>query len=264
MLQSHFNTEKKASPFFSILTATFNNEAGLKKTLESVKAQTFRDLEHIVIDGGSTDSSVSLLREFEGTYNLTWISEPDQGIADALNKGIRRAKGKYLIAIHANDRLSHPTTLQEIYPLLKDETNDVVCFPVILEHPALGQRVYAPEPLWKIRIKQVLPHQGSFIHRRLHEEIGDYNPDFSIALDYDFFYRAIMAGKKIATGRLPVTLMDATGVGSRAETRLRRRKENFQARFLHERNFFWRLIHRVAFGIRVQWPIMAQQYRGHT
>ena len=234
---------------------------GLQKTLISIQEQTFRDLEHIVIDGGSTDKSTTLLKKYERLYNLSWSSEPDEGIADALNKGILRARGHYLIVIHADDRLIRPSILQDIYPLLRDETADILCFPIIMEHPRYGSKIFAPAPSWKIRIRTIFPHQGTFIHRRLHDQIGNYDTQYAIAMDYDFFYRAVMAKKKIVTEKQPITLMDGTGVGSIPETRHQRRKENFRARFLHERNLLWRGIHLLGFIARVQWPTMVQKIR---
>ena len=85
----------------TILTAALNSGATIKKTLESVRNQTFRDFEHVVIDGGSRDETLEILKEYENTYNLTWISESDKGIADALNKGLRLAGGRYIIVIQA-------------------------------------------------------------------------------------------------------------------------------------------------------------------
>ena len=82
------------SPFISILTASLNSESTLNKTLESIRDQSFQDLEHIVIDGGSRDETHKILKENEKSYNLIWISEPDHGISDALNKGLQLARGR--------------------------------------------------------------------------------------------------------------------------------------------------------------------------
>ncbi len=81
-------------PFFTILTASLNKGSTLRKTLESIKNQSFQDLEHIVIDGGSHDETLNILKEYNNTYNLAWISKSDLGIADALNKGIHQARGR--------------------------------------------------------------------------------------------------------------------------------------------------------------------------
>ena len=82
------------SPFITILTAALNSGATIKNTLESVRGQTFQDMEHIVVDGGSCDKTRDILKEFENTYNLIWISESDHGIADAINKGLIHDEGK--------------------------------------------------------------------------------------------------------------------------------------------------------------------------
>ena len=105
-------------PFFTIITASLNNGATIKQTLDSIKNQTFNHFEHIVIDGGSEDPTLDILKAAETTYNLTWISERDEGIADALNKGVRKSKGQYVIVIQADDCFLNPTILERVYPLL--------------------------------------------------------------------------------------------------------------------------------------------------
>ncbi|MDL2124888.1 MAG: glycosyltransferase [Deltaproteobacteria bacterium] len=100
------------SPFITILTASFNSEATIRKTLESIRDQSFQDMEHIVIDGGSRDETLDILKEFENTYNLTWISEPDNGIADAMNKGIDLATGDYILFLHSDDYLVNSSALE--------------------------------------------------------------------------------------------------------------------------------------------------------
>ncbi len=101
-------------PFFTILTASYNNETTIKNTLESVSAQSFKNAEHIVIDGGSSDNTLNVLKMYEKKYDLKWISEPDEGIADAMNKGLKLSKGKYIIFIHADDRLCNNKILTNV------------------------------------------------------------------------------------------------------------------------------------------------------
>ena len=97
------------APFFSIITASFDAASTIRQTLESVRDQSFRDFEHVVIDGGSTDGTVDILREFDLTY---WHSEPDGGIADAMNKGVEKVTGKYVLFLHADDYLPDLAALQ--------------------------------------------------------------------------------------------------------------------------------------------------------
>ena len=96
-------------PFFSIVTAALNNGNTIASNLESVRSQSLASLKHIVIDGGSTDDTLSYLKRYEGLYPLRWISEPDRGIADAINKGITLATGRYLLVLQADDALIDPS-----------------------------------------------------------------------------------------------------------------------------------------------------------
>ena len=231
----------KRSPFITILTASLNNEAVIKKTLASVRCQSFQDLEHIVIDGGSNDNTLDILKEFNDTYNLAWLSEPDHGIADALNKGLQQAKGRYILVIHADDHLLTPKTLEIIYPLLQSEQFDIHSFPVIKNIPALGNVLQKPiRILWWHHFKTIFPHQGCFVHRRIYKRIGGYRKEFSIALDYDFLYRALMSSCTVKFETTPVALMGGMGVSSKQEMLITRLREEVRVQDLNERNFYWR------------------------
>ena len=99
-------------PLFSIITITFNAEKELPPTLDSVSRQTFHDFEYLIIDGKSSDNTVKIAQE--SGISATIISEPDKGLYDAMNKGMRKAKGKYLIFLNAGDAFHSPETLSEI------------------------------------------------------------------------------------------------------------------------------------------------------
>ena len=106
------------SPFFSIITASFNSENSIGRTIESIKSQKFTSFEHIIIDGSSTDDTVRIINSHIGTYPLRYLSEPDSGIAEAMNKGIKIAIGKYFIVLHADDRLYASDSLQTVFTYL--------------------------------------------------------------------------------------------------------------------------------------------------
>jgi glycosyltransferase involved in cell wall biosynthesis len=231
------------SPFFSILTASLNKNHSIRNALESVKKQTSHNLEHIVIDGGSVDATVSILKKYHGTYNLTWISEPDRGIAEALNKGLAKSHGEYILVIQADDRLLDKCILERISPLLAREQYDIYSFPVILDHPVCGPIIRKPiRALWWNRFKFIFPHQGCFVHRRVFECIGGFNEDFSIAMDYDFFYRAVMAGCTVKFFRKPpVAFMGGSGIGTRPDCLTLRLQEERLVQDMNERNPLWRV-----------------------
>ena len=236
------NSQIENYPFFTILTASYNNVSTIKQHLESIKCQTFKNFEHIVIDGGSKDATVDILKAAETTYNLTWISERDEGIADALNKGVRESKGQYVIVIQADDRLLNPTILESVYPLLNKQKIGILCFPVLLEHPVKGQVLRKPiRWLWWNHFKFIFPHQGCFVNQEVFKQVGGFRKEFKINMDYDFFYRALQEKFVVKYEEFPVAIMGGKGVGSHPETMDRRLKEERQVQRLNEKNTLWRL-----------------------
>ena len=229
-------------PFFTILTASLNNGETIRKTLESIRNQTFQDFEHIVIDGNSYDETLGTLKQFENTYNLSWISETDQGIADALNKGLARAKGYYVLVIQADDQLLSSKSLENVYRILRDKQFDIYNLPVILDHPFSGKVLRKPiKIVWWNHFKFIFLHQGCFVSQKVFKEIGGFRKKFSIALDYDFFYRALLHGFKVKFGRYPVSLMGGMGVGSNQDFLIKRINEEVLVQKLNERNPFWQI-----------------------
>ena len=101
-------------PQLSIITINYNNLAGLQKTFESVFNQTFQDFEYIVIDGGSTDGSKELIEQYHDKIDY-WVSEPDSGIYNAMNKGIVRANGEYLQFLNSGDSLLGENILKNVF-----------------------------------------------------------------------------------------------------------------------------------------------------
>lgn len=226
------------SPFFTILTASLNSDSTLRKTLETVKNQNFEDLEHIVIDGGSQDGTLDMLKSYEKSYNLKWFSEADGGIADALNKGLRYARGKYILVIHADDYLLSPSILEKTYTTLQKDY-DIHCFSVVFERPALGIRIgNSYRPLWWHRFRNIFSHQGAFVHRRVFSRIGNFNENLSISLDYDFFYRALDHGCSVKFERFPIAMMGGKGISGNIKKRL---EDEFRVQKANEINPFWRI-----------------------
>ncbi len=229
------------NPFFTIITASYNNESTIKQTLGSIKNQTFQNLEHIVIDGGSDDGTLDILKKAEHKYPLNWISETDSGIADALNKGLRISNGQYVIVIQADDSLLTPNILEKIYPLLNEKKMDIFSFPVILQHPDKGNVLRKPiRCLWWNHFKFIFPHQGCFVNRSVFERIGSFREEFKIALDYDFLYRALKNKCSVRFEKFPVALMGGIGLGSDPKFVLQRLKEERLVQHLNEKNPFWK------------------------
>jgi glycosyltransferase involved in cell wall biosynthesis len=229
----------------SIITASLNSGQTIGNCLESIKSQSFIDFEHIVCDGGSGDNTVGILKAYQVDYPLQWISGADTGIANALNKAFELTKGRYVIVIQTDDLLIEPSILDHVAHCISDERYDVCSFPVIRERCGSSPFLYRPIkiPGW-YHFKHTIPHQGAFVHRRLFERIGGFREQFSIAMDYDFFYRAFQAGTSIRYYRWPVSRMGGFGISSSKEILLKRLKEEEIVQDSNERNPLWRAAQR--------------------
>lgn len=172
----------------SIITINRNNANGLRRTIESVLNQTFSDFEYIVIDGASTDDSVAVIKEFESKI-YQWVSEPDGGIYNAMNKGISKARGEYCLFLNSGDYLSNNSVLNDVFsPEIKEDivygsikfcNNSFKAFPI-------------PEELsLSYFYHNSLPHPCSFIRRELFTHIGLYKEEYKIISDWVFFVIAI-------------------------------------------------------------------------
>lgn len=243
-------------PFFTILTAALNSAATLRRTLESVRAQSFPSLQHLVMDGGSQDGTQEILKEFEQSYALQWTSQRDRGIADALNRGLRRARGRYVLVLQADDRLLHPRVLAQTHRLLAAERDDIATFPVFLESAPGSRQLLRPIRVpWWIHFKTIFPHQGTFVHRRVCERLGGFREDFAIALDYDFFYRALLLRPRVSYGDRPVAVMSAGGVSTSRKYLEKRLGEEYRVQLANERNVCWRKLQRLFRALYVPYKV---------
>jgi glycosyltransferase involved in cell wall biosynthesis len=230
-------------PFFTILTASLNAADTIGDTLASVRKQTFLDFEHLVMDGGSRDGTLSNLRANEGAYPLLWKSEPDGGIADALNKGLRLTRGRYILVLQADDRLYNPDSLWKIHDLLSMEPCDFLVTPVLFDHPLKGRVPLKPvRMLWWNHFKFIFCHQGCFTYRQVFEKIGEYRTAFSITFDYDHFYRALQAGCTVRFESFPATVMGAQGISSNPRQLRRRLTEEYLVQRMNETQVPWRML----------------------
>jgi glycosyltransferase involved in cell wall biosynthesis len=198
------------SPRVSIVTATFNSLPGLQATVASVAAQTSDDYEHIVVDGGSSDGTQDWL--VRADPSIRWISEPDDGIADAMNKGVKKASGEWILFLHAEDTFATEWSLEEALPALDTEA-DVVSYDVqVFERDLL--RVFKSRGFcWHINFKTI-PHQGVFSRRGLFDKLGTFDTNLAISMDYDFFLRAHRQGARVDVTNTILSRMPATGVSS--------------------------------------------------
>ncbi len=196
----------------SIITVNFNNKAGLQKTIESVISQTFRDFEWIVIDGGSTDGSRELIEQYADHFSF-WVSEPDAGIYNAMNKGINIARGDYLQFLNSGDWLFDETSLQRSFS--HTFTSDIVYgdFYFVREN---GEMIKSciPNPLTlRFFYHRSLGHNASFIKREL-LLMNPYDEGFRIVSDWAFFLKQVLDNCSFEYINETVSCFDTSGISS--------------------------------------------------
>jgi len=170
----------------SIITINLNNAQDLVRTIDSVKSQVFKDFEFIMIDGASTDGSVDIIKQNEDMFAY-WLSERDKGIFNAMNKGILKAKGDYLIMLNAGDVLYDKDTLQTIFN--SNPTEDIVYGDAILESKGkiIGEKVFSNPITFNFFRRTSISHQAAFIKRELHQRVGLYDESLKFSSDWKFF-----------------------------------------------------------------------------
>lgn len=181
--------------YISIITICKNNIEGIKKTINSVDAQSSSGFEHILIDGDSTDGTKEYIFEHSCMYR-TIVSEPDTGISNAFNKGLKIATGEFILFLNSGDTFSIETVIEDV---IKDIENapdyDIYTYiGKIGGHtvPEKTERKYADE-YWALGR---LPHQATFVNKSVFEQIGEFDESLRLRMDYDFFYRCFKTGFK--------------------------------------------------------------------
>ena len=196
----------------SVITACLNCCAGIEKTIQSVLSQTCRNIEYIIIDGGSTDGTVEIIRKYQSKIKI-WISEKDEGISDAFNKGVKNAKGDFIGFLNAGDYYLHP---ESITSLVEQSAGVDIVYGGIRY-----QRNYKPEVTpRKIEnvndwVKGSIPHQASLTSRKVFERMGSFNVKRQYCMDYELFYRAWLSGFKFMVVPALITSVNCEGVSAR-------------------------------------------------
>jgi glycosyltransferase involved in cell wall biosynthesis len=177
----------------SIITATSNRVSTIGQALDSVRLQTFSDIEHVIVDAQSTDGTLEAINRRQ-TAAVRLISEPDKGIYDALNKGMRMARGDILGIVHSDDFLAHDRVLERVAEAFVDPTIDAVYGDldyVSADNPDQIIRRWQAGTFMpgKLRLGWMPPHPTLFIRRRVIDTFGAYDTQFRIAADYDAILR---------------------------------------------------------------------------
>jgi glycosyltransferase involved in cell wall biosynthesis len=203
----------------SIITINLNNVSGLQRTMESVFLQTFTDYEYIIIDGGSCDGSKEEIKKHENKL-VYWVSEKDKGIYNAMNKGIAKASGDYLMFMNSGDHLFNDAILGEIFENSNNE--DIIYGNAIVdrgEEKYNELKTYPQKLTFKYFVTGTLHHTSSVIRSRLFEKYGLYNEDLKIMADWEFFIKTIclyQASYKYLN--FPISCFNPNGISSQIES----------------------------------------------
>ena len=216
-------------PKFSIITVTYNAGKVLEDTIQSVITQTYKNVEYIIVDGKSTDGTMDIVNRYREHIH-TIVSEPDKGLYDAMNKGIRLATGDYLCFLNAGDSFHEDDTLQQmVHTLPGSELPDVMYGETALVnkegHFVRMRRLSAPETLtWKsFRQGMLVCHQAFFAKRTL---VEPYNLKYRFSADFDWCIRIMKKAHTLHNTRL--TIIDYLDEGMTTQNRKASLKERFR------------------------------------
>lgn len=186
-------------PKISIVTVSYNAVDTIEQTISSVVNQTYENIEYIIIDGGSTDGTVDIIHKYEDRIAY-WVSEPDRGIYDAMNKGIGLATGE-IIGIINSDDWYEKNTVYIAAKCLQDKNIDGVCGSMRY-YDELGRKlsikdVHSNTDLKMLQKGMSIVHPSVFLRKEFYEKYGIFSLDYPIAADYELFLRAISGGAVI-------------------------------------------------------------------
>lgn len=222
------------TPRISLITVCYNAESSIAGALQSARAQTYRNFEHLVVDGASKDRTLDVVRQF-GDLPLVISSEPDKGIYDAMNKGVARARGDILFFLNADDRLHDADVLARVAQAFDADPGLDMAWGDVINVFQDGERTRTthghlnPDTL----LYDSLCHQATFAHRRLFERHGDFDTAYPICADFDWFLRVLHGGARYR--HLPLDVAEFTRGGMHEQDRhaLYREKSRIRRPYLN-------------------------------
>lgn len=221
----------------SVITINRNNATGLEKTLCSVASQTFKEFEYIVVDGASSDRSVEVIKAHESDFaHLRWVSEPDKGIYNAMNKGLRMATGDYVQILNSGDELASDDVVERMLKALDEKSNPNILYGNMIKAFADGSRVRdrgfdGEAPTMYNFIRGTLNHDPVYINKSLFDKFGYYREDLPITADWRWYVEAIPFGGVIPEYvDIDVTIFDMNGI---SETQIERREKERDQELRH-------------------------------
>lgn len=208
----------------SIITVSYNAQNTIEKTIKSVLAQTYKNIEYIIVDGNSQDDTLKVVKKYEKNINR-FISENDKGIYDAMNKGIAVATGDIIGILNADDWYEIETVSRVVETFKSNEIVDIVTGQInfVDDDFIIGKSSYFD--IENICYRMPIAHPATFVRSRIYKNIGSYNIEYKIAADYEFTYRCYLAGCRFKYLEDVLANFSLSGISSKKHDQLYKEDE---------------------------------------
>lgn len=223
-------------PRITVVTVCLNSAATLERTIESVLTQTYPNIEYIIIDGASNDGTVDIIRRYADRLAL-WLSEPDRGLYDAMNKGLRHATGDVIHFLNADDHYLASDVLERLVVELEP---DRVCYGQMVYHGSDGSVRRMCQPFsWSRELRgSCVPQPVTFVPLQLYREVGEFDLQYLIAADYEMFLR-LVSRFPVRFIDIPVTAMYHSGLSDVRAPQAFREARKVAIRYGRSRSGAW-------------------------
>ena len=182
----------------SIITTAYNSAKTIEETIQSVKNQSYKDMEHIIVDGNSTDGTLDIILKYP---HLKYISEKDNGLYDAMNKGISMASGEIIAILNSDDLYQNTQAIENVVDTFKGNKVDCVLSNIEIFEDSTRKvtRKYSAKKwkMWMFRIGWQPPHPGFFAKSSVYKKHGSFDTQFRISADFDFMFRVLYHHKAL-------------------------------------------------------------------
>ena len=208
-------SRKCKKPIISIITTVLNDKKNLEKTIQSVIDQNYPNIEYIIIDGGSTDGTIDIIKKYEYFVSY-WVSEPDKGISDAFNKGIHIARGDYINFQGAGDFLFDNQVISKMMHNVDMNSDWLVCGKIhrITESGKVLWTTSSKFYKTLLLFKMSLPHQALFTNRKYFDTYGQFDTHLKFSMDYDLILRSYNTFPGVKMKNQVVSCWQEGGIGS--------------------------------------------------
>lgn len=223
---------QSAPPLFTIVTVVRNGSTTLQKCINSIKAQTFQDFEYLIIDGASSDGTIDLIRDNSDVVSFA-MSEEDQGLYFAMNKGLKQARGKYVGILNADD-IYFPNTLDLVQEAFRKDSNSDVIYGAMsyFNQPDRAHFIHSDE-----LPNRMIFHPTCFVSIETYKRIGDFDTKYQVAADYEFIMRCFKAGENFLGLKHALAIFSDGGASARLRLRSILETSEIQARYNSESKF---------------------------